>query len=372
MLKYGSNCSKINTNINLHIKLSELVMSQTKYDMHPLLIDDLERLITKKIWPSHGIKRKKGGRSHEAALNFMYEQDKNMLKTMDTVILAEEYYWLNQSDRKVIFPESHNVITKLLDAKISLENTAPLIMPHVSFIVAMPKDYEYKGVRLPPVHVTWTEPHERDEIINDYGLNVVGMPISRLRDSRYSDERTLNLNYRIFDKDSPFTEQNYERVKSAFRACIPAALIPDILRCKDYKEYSAILGSFDRAYVSVHELNEHDQQVQFLIARFVLMAGLYANSFPGSLSVGYPGKEPKKIEPLLHKRWNKLALTMPSNQEGDHEKQYHYRSWHFRQLMHSKYYKGEHKKKPIGSRVVFVRDTSVGREIEPEVLEVKL
>ena len=47
----------------------------------------------------------------------------------------------------------------------------------------------------------------------------------------------------------------------------------------------------------------------------------------------------------------------------------HYRRWHFRTLKHERYYQtGEWAGKPIGSRVVFVRDSFVNKEVCPHVL----
>ena len=47
----------------------------------------------------------------------------------------------------------------------------------------------------------------------------------------------------------------------------------------------------------------------------------------------------------------------------------HYRRWHFRTLKHERYYQtGEWAGKPIGSRVVFVRDSFVNKDVCPHVL----
>ena len=47
----------------------------------------------------------------------------------------------------------------------------------------------------------------------------------------------------------------------------------------------------------------------------------------------------------------------------------HYRRWHFRTLKHERYYQsGEWAGKPIGSRVVFVRDSFVNKDVSPHVL----
>ena len=46
----------------------------------------------------------------------------------------------------------------------------------------------------------------------------------------------------------------------------------------------------------------------------------------------------------------------------------HWRSFHYRQLMHERYYQGEYKDWKPGSRIVFVRESFVGEEVTPETL----
>jgi len=59
------------------------------------------------------------------------------------------------------------------------------------------------------------------------------------------------------------------------------------------------------------------------------------------------------------------TLTDAGKDQRDASQSTHYRSFHFRQLMHERYYKNEYENIPVGSRIVPVRDTFVNKDIEP-------
>ena len=146
-------------------------------------------------------------------------------------------------------------------------------------------------------------------------------------------------------------------------------MIPALLTAKDGGDFKRMLGTFED-YNNVLPLSDVESDLQYLITRLVAMIGLYSHSFPDRLRDGYPtNSPPKNMEPVLHKKWHSMRLGLPTEASGDNDKAYHYRSWHFRQLMDKRYYQGEHATKPIGSRVVFVRDAMVGRDIEAETLK---
>lgn len=338
------------------------------YSLYPFLMDDIVRT-SKKMDRKNGLKNTKKDRGHAPVVRDLFQKMPNMAQSMETVVMADEFYWLEHSDRHVIFPQNEDVIKKLLGAKIDLRNTAPIQMPHDTFVLGMPKGFKYKGFELPSVLINWCSPSTRDYIIQQFSKKYIGVQLEREKDkTQFENDFALMVNYRMPDEDLNQKMPEASGQLACMRSCAPQTLIPDMLRCEDGEDYKRVLGDF-YCYDNAIPLNDYDHNVQYYIMKLVLMIAIYANSFPGALSSGYPGVPPKNLVPRLHQKWRNLSLGLPSDHiQQEEDKQYHYRSWHFRQLMHEKYYQGEHKDLPPGSRVVFVKDTMIGRKIEAETL----
>ena len=76
----------------------------------------------------------------------------------------------------------------------------------------------------------------------------------------------------------------------------------------------------------------------------------------------------EKTSPTKSNNPKKFTLKGPRGYTGRKQGS-NYRRWHFRTLKHERYYQtGEWAGKPIGSRVVFVRDSFVNKDVCPHVL----
>jgi len=90
------------------------------------------------------------------------------------------------------------------------------------------------------------------------------------------------------------------------------------------------------------------------------------------LHKGVPFKKDNVVK--LSKSPNKIKGTTPMTLRGPRgfsskKTESHYRKWHFRTLKDERFYQSdEWKDKPRGSRVVFVRDSVVNRDVSPHVL----
>lgn len=336
-------------------------MSTQRYEMYPLLMDELEKVVYNSA-KENGMKINKRDRNHMDVLRFLFAQNPEMVGTLDASILSDEYNWMYESERNVIFPSGPEILTRLLDANVELSNSAPIIMPHAIFVLAVPSGFSYQGIEIPPLMVSSWDHAALDSRIRSF-TRAVGVPDAQVNIHNWEGEtRGIALTFRTGDK--------IKDVRMSFRANFSVADLPDILRCKTMDEYHSVLGSFKRSHFSVMDLDEHEARTQFTCVRLIAMLGMYSHAYPESLKSGYPGTEPKFLEPRLHKKWTKHSIRMPSAESVSHEtKSTHYRSWHFRQLMDKRYYKGEHAHKPVGSRVVFVKDSMVGRKIEAETLD---
>jgi len=334
-----------------------------KYDYYSLLIDTMEKTIRK----TRGINKKskkKGKAAYKEAMTYLYKSNvvKDLLPSMDTVVLMEENQWINHSDRNVIFPASSELLKSLYEAKCDFSTLEHFKMPHDIFILAMPKGFSIDGIEVKGLLVSYMSPDEREKVMLNFaelaGLGKVKMN----RGGDYANDKTLAINY--------FTDkvESGNLVSPLLRICIPESELLPVLKSQNYDEYVKILGKFNKfEYDHLSKETETDSHLQFIISRLVVMLGVYCSSFPGAIESGYPeSKEPKHIEPLNHGKWQKQ--TVGKHLVSDSDRKAHYRRWFFRQLINERYYKGEHKNKPIGSRIVFVRDTSVNQDINPETL----
>lgn len=329
------------------------------YQIYRLLADDLTRVVSKEA-----LRLPKGERNHAQALRYLYSINPQMIFTIDTQVLCDEWFWLHKAGRHVIFPQSAEVLSRLLDAKIDLQNTAPMVMPHQSFMLAVPRDFVFEGMRIPPVMVSTYTSEEQRQVVERFSKEVTGIQTDTQKVGRwYGDDIGIFTTFRINDYSTSGNDMTY-------RANFAQRMIPDILRSKDVHEYREILGSFEGKYFRGEDLTIDESRLQRAIIRLIAMLALYSHSYPDALHEGFPGKEPKHMEPRLHDPWKKQTITMPSASAlPEHDRTYHYRSWHFRQLMSERFYKGEHAHRPVGSRIVFVRDSMVGRKAEAETFD---
>ena len=112
-----------------------------------------------------------------------------------------------------------------------------------------------------------------------------------------------------------------------------------------------------------------------VIAKLVASVMVYINALGDEvLHRGVPFKKEnakflsKGLNPTDKKEPDLFTLRGPKGYTG-RKQGAHYRRWHFRTLKNERFYKtGEWAGKPIGSRVVFVRDSFVNKEICPHVL----
>lgn len=342
-----------------------------KYDYYPLLMDSMEKAIRKKFHITKKEKRK-GKAAYEDAMTILYNSDmgERLLPSMDTIVMMEENQWLNNSERNVIFPASVDLLKSLYEAKCDFKSMAHFQLPHDIFMLAMPKGFEIEGHEIKAMMVSYYAPDERAQVLQNFANLASLGKVNMSRDDEYGDDKTLAINY--------FAESNESDEKQIplFRICIPESELLPVMNAQSFCEYRQILGKFDKFdYKHLSYESDQDSHLQFIAARIVLMLGVYYASFPEAVSSGYPdAKEPKKLVPLNHRNWKKETIGKHLNgqkREQTDGRKMHYRRWHFRQLMNERYYKGEHKAKPIGSRVIFVRDTSVGADITPETLNQK-
>ena len=312
-----------------------------RYNIYPLF----SNILTKECCKVLG--RKVGTRE---AMKMMYDGVPEMRQSLNYTILSEEHYWLNQC-RNVIFPESVDILDRLTQSQFNIDKSEGIQFPHECFLLAFPKDYTIAGYPAKGVMVSYMHRMDRFKAIHQPYYKEMGLGEPEYVDDEY--KKSLNISYLSPSQDGVIV-----------RAVIPTEIAAKCLAAKNAAEYAEIVGSFDGRVARVVELDEEDMRYQYELFQIVTRIGIYASACDSALREGYPHVRPKHLEPKgVHYIDQTLGLSTETRTVG-----MHYRSWHFRQLTHKRFYQGEHKTKPIGSRVVFVKDTMIGQEVEAETL----
>ena len=131
----------------------------------------------------------------------------------------------------------------------------------------------------------------------------------------------------------------------------------------------------EKAKYFVNKLTVGDPERFVTAIQLVFSLMIYINALGDEvLHKGVPHKKDnqnkliEKVSPTENSAPRRFTLKGPKGYTG-RKQGAHYRRWHFRTLKHERYYQsGEWAGKPIGSRVVFVRDSFVNKEICPHVL----
>jgi len=144
---------------------------------------------------------------------------------------------------------------------------------------------------------------------------------------------------------------------------IPSSDIAAALETNSVEEYQAFMREMD-AYNYVGKIDSSDDELKYQYDLVRLVCGLliYRHALPERIYEGLPGKR-KQFETPLTMGQSGMVIHQPKGHQDSPSA--HYRSWHFRQLSHERYYRGKHAGKAKGSRIVFVPDCVVGQEQSP-------
>lgn len=265
--------------------------------------------------------------------------------------LAEEDYWRNETTCPAIFPKDSTTLNKILKTKYKVTMMEGIAPPFESFILCFPRGFTIEGVQMPGCLVTDMPVEKREEevIQNTYrkvykgGINTEG-------------------------EKEPFIAINFTKnSEELFRVCVPRRRLPEVLASKSPKETESILGKLHTR--GGFETPENVFFIQHHLLKIIAAIYVYAQAEPTAIVPGFPADNRPNIEGNNHKRCSDFTLGTVARQGSNDSPEAHYRSGHYRQLSNPIYYRGEHKDKPIGSRIVWVKDTYVGKEIDPHTLK---
>lgn len=150
------------------------------------------------------------------------------------------------------------------------------------------------------------------------------------------------------------------------RLVMPLHWIGRVVHMNHEDEYHDFMTGQNQMAVGgyANPLTREEVAKQFYIFKLVCGFLLFRKALPERFVSGTPGEGNPLYATKTSAKAHFQTLLPPVAKQDRSASVTHYRSWHFRQLMNERYYRGEHKDKKLGSRFVFVSDSVVGRDIE--------
>ncbi len=328
----------------------------------------------------------------------------------------EQYFYT--TDRVVIYPESADLLTSIFEADYHLDGFE-LDSSLKDFILMMPEGFEINGVDVPSIQVSISSNCQRNVALyayirdvlekrcRDFGAAMLYQQITEeyergLINAKNASEIS-NKYIGIYGSRIDWTEELAEKFKNEVEQTgqsLDEAL--DGLNLQEFFVTQIVIrggGAYatlgmDSFFHAVNADKDPESEKEFLknnnssdvhqnqesadrladICKLICSVLVYCQALGDEvLHKGVPFKKDNVIK--LSKNANKNKGTTTSmtlrGPKGFSSKraQSHYRKWHFRTLKDERFYQSdEWKDKPRGSRVVFVRDSVVNRDVSPHVL----
>ena len=328
----------------------------------------------------------------------------------------DQYFYT--TDRVVIYPESADLLTNIFEADYHLDGFE-LDASLKDFILMMPEGFEINGVDVPSIQVSISSRCQRNLALYDYIKDVLekrcrDFGAAMLYQQIIEEHNHSSINAKnaseVANKyvgtygtsSEGWTDETIEKFKHEVEGT--GLSIEDALDGLNLQEYfsTQIVIRGGGAYASLgmdsffHAVNadkDPESEKEFLknnkssdvhqnqesadrladICKLICSVLVYCQALGDEvLHKGVPFKKDNVIK--LSKNANKKKGTTSMTLRGpkgfsSKKAQSHYRKWHFRTLKDERFYQSdEWKDKPRGSRVVFVRDSVVNRDVSPHVL----
>jgi hypothetical protein len=328
----------------------------------------------------------------------------------------EQYFYT--TDRVVIYPESADLLTSIFEADYHLDGFE-LDSSLKDFILMMPEGFEINGVDVPSIQVSISSRCQRNVAMYAYVKDVLE---NRCRDQGaallyqhiieeyehglINAENALEISKKhlgIHESSMEvWTEESIEKFKHEIEQTgqsLDEAI--DGLALQEFFLTQIVIrggGAYatlgmESFFNAVNADKDPESEKEFLennysndvhqnqesadrladICKLICSVLVYCQALGDEvLHKGVPFKKDNVIK--LPKNANKKKGTTSMTLRGpkgfsSKRAQSHYRKWHFRTLKDERFYQSdEWKDKPRGSRVVFVRDSVVNRDVSPHVL----
>lgn len=320
-----------------------------KYHTYKLNLELITRNLRKNGLVS---KRLKGNEALLTAARILHEYNPMGRETMDFIIQTEEWHWLT-TERLVYYPGSLDLSDSMMRAKFSARDGAAFFDGSESFILAFPADLRFAGRPAHGCLITISH-YDRDRMdhLKKFATQI-GLPEATIQVPPRASDYIITINYNDHGNRNAYARQSVE-----------SNWVARYLACDSVDEYIAVCDELNEfEYLGGIALNEDEHAYNYEMLRFVLRFLMYKKALPERIIEGMPGVHRKEIEGEFSMNRTHKIIQPPRHRSDSPAA--HYRSWHFRQLSHEKFYKGEHEHLTPGSRVVFVSDAYVGQKTTP-------
>jgi hypothetical protein len=278
----------------------------------------------------------------------------DVYNSVDFKIYCEEHYW-GVMGKCAIFPESDDLVYKLLSAKYDCNSGAIFSLPFESFVLAMPRGLTYLGQEIQSclvttgLYETFCQPHV-EHFCKHIGINSPNVTLEK----DIPGARQISLVYR-----------DIENHDLAVQCWMLSDMWPTMLSCKSVEE-------FHSRFAKEHSTMA-DSAIQFTLYKLIAGLSIYNTATEGEyLDAGLPGQKPGvRIEGSPGSRPNKHFILRENDivkKEMRSEPGQHYRSWHFRNLRDQRFYHGKYECWEPGSRWVFVSDAVINGQLDPHTM----
>lgn len=323
-----------------------------KYNTYNLALELLTRTARQRGMIN---KRVKGNTAIMDASRILYAYTPGILETMEYVIHAEEWHWLN-TERVVYYPGSMDLMRSLTAAKFSASDSAAFYDGFESFLLSFPAGVSFSGKPAQSCMITICQHNLRAmSFLNKFTKSMCGVTVP-VEHNMHGDGYSISVNYCDHDLDGAYT-----------RLVLDSNLLPQYLACTSVEDHIKLVNKHnDFNYVGGITLSDTDHHYQYELIRFILRFLMYKKALPERIIDGLPGCNRQELESVYTTHRRHRVIQPPKiNKESPAA---HYRSWHFRQLMHEKYYRNEYAEHEHGSRVIFVSDSFVGNKTTPQTV----
>jgi len=295
-------------------------------------------------------KKSSGPAAVADALSVVYKRHPQMLQTMECIMHAEEYNWMTAS-QQVYFFESADMARNIMRGSYQLKDTAPLYKGPESFVLMLPDDLRIAGRAGSGLLVSVIDHSKRGIEIFDKFFDALKIPRLDVQTKGEQGSYTVCVDY----------QENIGTMEY-MRCAMPNTYIEHVMKLQTVEEYTAFMKETNCFnYFAGLSLDAAEQAYQFEMMRLVCGFLVYKHALPERVRAGLPGKVDHQEYSSIHFTKPHTATVCSPTQQPRIGVEAHYRTWHFRQLMADRFYKGEHASKAPGSRIVFVSDALVNR-----------
>ena len=298
------------------------------YTFYRALLDDVLKDARKDL-------KKLGKWEYEKAAKHFFNKFPILKSTMDFMIACDELAYLNDKrgtsyiiqDRDA-FEAVDGVRIDTLDISMLLEGTGV-----ETFTVAFPHTLGRPGVL---VNVSTLE---------TFNARIKAIDPDIDGKSESTDKYSVNLSFSLGrDKNTGF--------QTMCRLNLPLSYLNQVIKSETVEEFASLVPIDSKLGVS--DLTLEEKRLQFSQLRFVVKFLTYRAAAPERIRFGLPHLEKPSRFIASASRSGLFSVPEPSGALSEH-----YRRAHLRQLRDQRFYQGEHAKLPVGSRVVFVKDSIV-------------